>query len=302
MKTATTPSGSLIPPLDLGAILIGAGAGFYARTMVPGPDAAQFIAQAIRHPGFAVVEIHELCPPYATKYEGITVKDLKGLPERTGRPFGIIKEDASRRTFFDGYKVTASRLFELPAAKAIIPDPALRKLDRLTQVVIGGKAGEHVQSAASIAAAAATAAGLYVTLRSDNPVTVGTGFSIAELTLSPEPIHYMGLAQPDLVILVAEEGQRELEGKELFSRKDKTSRVVVDVTLRPPSGVQAEERDLRVRFGPKNAALGALIEEIDRVRWWDAEAWLKAFARLADKPQQDAKRVFEIIHGKEKTI
>ncbi|MFH1262944.1 MAG: thiamine pyrophosphate-dependent enzyme [Pseudomonadota bacterium] len=300
LKTTTTPEGSPIPPLDLGAIMIGAGVGYYARTMVPGNDVSGFIVEAINHPGFACVEIHELCPVFATKRGGVTVADLKSLPERTGKSYGVVKNDRSRPVFFDVYRrAPETKPYRVNPEKGMSPNPTWGNLGSRAQVVIAGKAGEHVQTAATIVGWAAAAAGLYVTLRADNPVTQGTGFSISEITIAPEPIAYLGTRNPDLVLAVAPEGLKELGSRGLFQDGNSFQELVVDSSLPPLTAASETRKEFRKRFGPKNAALGALIEEIGRKGWWSKEAWTAAFTRLPEGARKDAEGVFEKVFGKE---
>ncbi|OYW05667.1 MAG: hypothetical protein B7X11_01755, partial [Acidobacteria bacterium 37-65-4] len=65
--TATTPTGNIIPPIDMLAVLKGANAGFLARKTATDTDLADTIAEAIAHPGFALVEVLELCTEYAVR-------------------------------------------------------------------------------------------------------------------------------------------------------------------------------------------------------------------------------------------
>lgn len=296
MKTTTTPEGNVVPPLDLGAIIIGAGGGFFARTSAPGDDVAGFIAQAIEHPGFSCVEIYELCPTFATRKDGLTARDLKTMPERLGRPFGILKNDRSRAPFVSDNP--DSKHVPSPTTNGgVTPNPAWKKLDKLAQIVIAGRAGEHIQSAATLTATAAAAAGLFATIRTDNPVTQGSGFSLAEITISPEPVAYTGLRNPDVVIVTAAEGQKELESRGVFKNAGSFQRLVGDTTLTLPEAPGIAKADYRTRFGAKNAALGAVIEEISRAAWWDRAAWQAAIDRLPTKQKEDAAELLKKANG-----
>ncbi len=279
LKTTTTPEGCPIPPLDLGAVLIGAGAGFFARTVAPGKELVPLLADALRHPGFACLEVYVLCPTFATSKGGVTGKDLQDLPATEGFRLGVLRSEPRRAVALAsvGSRATSSDEEEPP----IVPDPSLGHLDRLVQVVAAGRAGERVQSAAMLAASAAAAAGLHVAVRTDNPVTQGTGFSLAELTISPDPILYAGPTVPDIVLATAVEGARELEGRGLL-RAGAARRLVFDSEVPSPDGVAVERRDLRKRFGPKNATLAAVIAEASAAGWWDARAWDAAVGRLPE--------------------
>jgi hypothetical protein len=260
MQTTTTPQGCPIPSLDLGALLPGAGAGFLARVVAPSQELAPTIADAIRHAGFACVEVLELCPPFGTRVGGVSGKTL-----REGGPFGILHQETARPAF------TPPCAAAEESDPGIEPHPAWRRLDRTARLLVAGRAGERVQSAALLAATAGCAAGLQVTVRTENPVTQGKGFSLAEITLALEPVAYTGLVAPDVVLVTAPEGQRELEARGLAHG---------DV-----------REDLRTRYGAKGAALGGLVEAIDQAGWWDRQAWAAAVARLPAAHRSDAEAV-----------
>lgn len=173
-----------------------------------------------------------------------------------------------------------------------MPDPSLGRLDRTVQVVAAGRAGERVQSAAMLAASAACAAGLHVAVRTDNPVTQGTGFSLAELTISPDPILFTGQTVPDLVLATAAEGARELEGRGLL-RAGAARRVVFDSEVRSPEGAAVERMDLRKRFGPKNATLACMAAEVSAAGWWDARAWDVAIERLPESRRAETRSLLQ---------
>jgi len=287
MKTATTPGGCPVPPLDLGGVIAAAGGGFYARVVAPGGDVAATILAAIRHPGFAVVELMELCPTFATAVGGITGKELKGIPASRGLALGIVRQDASRPPLREalGLGRHPDGSGAVGGESGVEPEPAWRHLDRTARVVVAGRAGERVQSAAVLAAQAAMAAGLHATVRTDNPVTQGTGFSLAEMGFAPEPIGYIGPASPDLVIVLAPEGQREIAARGLWGATAPGGGILIDTTLEPPEGVSVQRRDLRGKYGPKGAALGALVEEIEARGWWSLQGW-EAAIRLQPRERR----------------
>ena len=275
MKTTTTPGGCPVPPLDLGGVIAAAGGGFYARVVAPGGDVAGTILETLRHPGFAVVEVMELCPTFATAVGGITGRELKGIPASRGLTQGIVRQDPSRPPLREvlGLDRPRGSTEGLAAESGIEPQRTWSQLDRTARVVVAGRAGERVQSAALLAAQAAMAAGLHATVRSDNPVTQGTGFSLAEIVFAPEPIGYLGPASPDLILVLAPEGQREVTARGMWDATATAKSTVVDASLEPPAGVPVRQRDLRGRYGAKGAAVGALVEAIAEQGWWSREAW-----------------------------
>ena len=65
MRSTTTPLGSIEPPFDLSELARAAGASYVARTTTfDFEELPQYIAEAIAHPGFAVVEVLSQCPTY----------------------------------------------------------------------------------------------------------------------------------------------------------------------------------------------------------------------------------------------
>ncbi|HLG19725.1 MAG TPA: thiamine pyrophosphate-dependent enzyme [Bdellovibrionota bacterium] len=292
LKTTTTPNGSPIPALDLGALLMSAGAGFFARTVAPGDDVAVTIQKAIEHPGFACVEILELCPTFATARGGIGGRELRALPERQGMRLGILRQE-TRRPALAGPKSAVSNVS--PEESGVPVTKSWRFLDRPVQVLLAGRAGERIQSAALFCARAAAASGLEMTLRTDNPVTQGSGFSLAEVTFSPEPIGYTGLGAPEIVFVLAEEGQKELQGKGAFKLPEPGCRYLFDGELLPPAGVPAVRTDFRAKFGPKNAALAAAVSEIHSKRWWDGHAWWAALKTLPLNQQGEVRELLAKI-------
>lgn len=64
-RSTTTPFGSIEPPFDAVELALAAGATYVARTTTfDFDDVKRMIAEAVRHPGFAVVEVLSQCPTY----------------------------------------------------------------------------------------------------------------------------------------------------------------------------------------------------------------------------------------------
>jgi Pyruvate/2-oxoacid:ferredoxin oxidoreductase gamma subunit len=76
----------------------------------------------------------------------------------------------------------------------------------LRSVVILGSAGQRVLTAGELVGLAGLSAGLQVTQKNEYNITVLRGPSISELILSPEPIDYTGIKNPDVVLALAAEG------------------------------------------------------------------------------------------------
>jgi len=255
--TATTPAGNAVPPLDLAQVLLASRASFVARKLATDRDLSEVLARAVAHPGFAVVEILELCTAFATRWNPLTGAQLKNVADAAGYQLGILREAPRTR---------AAETFTQRAA----PNAASQRergnplefsaqLTRPVGLVLAGSAGEGVQTAASVLASAAMRAGLQATQKNDNPVTQGTGFSVSEVILSPDEILFTGIEEPDALLVVSGDGCRELGRSGVFGRAGEASLVIADADVTLP---ELPCRIVRFRFrksaGPKAAATAAV--------------------------------------------
>jgi Pyruvate/2-oxoacid:ferredoxin oxidoreductase gamma subunit len=178
------------------------------------------------------------------------------------------------------------REMESPRAKrAKLPLPRISTLAKLpgeVRMVVAGTAGERVQSAAKLFCQAALAAGLYSTQKNDNPVTQGSGFSLSEICLSPKPIEYTGMESPDVVLVVSEDGWKELEANGTVAACRDETLVVLDsqIDMVPPRG-HVVRLPFRREANPQRAALAAMAAWLEKDPLLPAEAWE---AVLASEP------------------
>ena len=272
--TATTPEGNSTPPLDLLALLRTAHATSLARRFATSADLGTTIARAIHHPGFAAVEIVELCTAYGTRWNQATGASLETILERQGQVIGELETEKNRPDFRESYRVVT----ESPRPKSVKPAvPRLATAAKLTgelRLIIAGTAGERVQSAAALLCRAALAAGLYSTQKNDNPVTQGSGFSLSEICLSPKPIEYTGMEQPDVVLAVSRDGWKELEANGTLTACGQETLVVMDSELEaaPPRG-RIVRLPLRREAKPNRAALSAIAAWLEKNSVIPEEAW-----------------------------
>ena len=261
--TSTTPGGNVVPPLDLARVLMAARASFVARRLATDRDLADVIARAIAHPGFAVVEILELCTAYAARWNELTGAQLRQVADRAGYDLGILCEEP-RPTFAEGER--RRRPAEPRREREPQDQPAFTaRLAQPLGLVIAGSAGERVQSAASLLARAAMLAGLHVTQKNDNPVTQGAGFSLSEVTLSPEPVLFTGLERIDALLVVSADGVRELRANGAFDRVSPTTVLLADDTVELPGlPCPVDTYPFRQQAGGKRAALGAIVAWLER--------------------------------------
>jgi pyruvate/2-oxoacid:ferredoxin oxidoreductase beta subunit len=255
--TATTREGNRVPPLDLGALLAAARAPFVARAFATDRELESILKRAIAHPGFAVVEVLELCTAHGSRRNPLGAARMKEIVAEAGYALGVLRDEERPRPL--------ERAIEATAEDSRAPEPPRRftaGLDRRYALVLAGTAGERVQSAATSLAKAALACGLHVSQKNDNPITQGSGFSLSELILSPLPIDFTGIETPDAVLVASDDGARELMRSGTLARCGEGTLVLADagVTLPGRSG-EVRRAPLRAHAGPKGAAAAA-------VAWW----------------------------------
>jgi hypothetical protein len=284
--TTTTPRGNWVPALDLEEVLRGCRAGFFARHLATDRELAPVIADAISYPGFALVEIVELCTGYGVPLNRLDGGSLRRIMEADGRRWGILIKRSDRRPFHDSYRerTGASPRGEARAAEASAAPTFSHRLSGQMGIVMAGSAGERVQSAAAILCQAAVLSGLFCTQKNDYPVTVGTGFSLSEVVLSPKPVLYTGIESPDAVLITSADGLRELQSQRILARLDSAGLVIADESLAAElQGDRLLCLPLRRELSPQMAALGAVTVMIKRTGILEKEALCQGVGVLAGR-------------------
>ncbi len=240
---------------DLCRIMEAAGAP-YARRVIGIGDLSDALTEAFAVRGFSLIEIVEICPSHGVKRNpGRRLPDI--LAEAGIAPDRRVREDETPPFFVEPRK-TESLLDELRPVDTAFESPLKGRFS----IVLAGSAGEGVQSAAGMLAHAAMASGLWATLKGSYPVTVGIGFSTAEVILSSEPILYTGIETPDALLVVSADGLAHRRG--VLEQMEK-GWILADASLAlPPVRAETVTRDFRSMAGPRSAALAALFELLRR--------------------------------------
>ena len=254
--TATTPKGNIVPPVDMCEILKNSNAPFVARALATDQNLASLLQNAIQFKGFSAVEILELCTEYAVQQNDLTGKKLAEIAANHKWKLGMVNESDRRDTFEKRYR-SVNEPGVVGKAAASVQSIVPSSLKKPISIVLAGSAGEKVQSAAGILCQAAVNCGLQVTQKNDNPVTQGSGFSLSEIWLSPNEIHFTGIESPDFVIVTSEDGLREMRSQRTFEKLSQDSLVYIDDSLQE-SGVNSRY-PFRKRFGASRASIGALV-------------------------------------------
>jgi 2-oxoglutarate ferredoxin oxidoreductase subunit beta len=295
--TSTTLKGNWVPAVDMEQVLGGCQAGFYARQLATDRNLGEVIAAAIAHPGFAVVEILELCTGFGVPLNRMDGKALRVIAEAGGHQLGVRIERADRRPYHEVYR----EQFPVPAGDPAPPPadavPAPRFAHGLAgplTAVIAGSAGERVQTAAAVLCQAAVLSGLHCVQKNDYPVTVGSGFSLSEVKLAPEPILYTGIDSPDAVIITSADGLREVRGRGDLERLAPGGFVIADETLAADlHGTGVSFLPLRRTLTAPMAALGAVTLLIERTRALERGALVAAAGVLAPDQRPAFERAME---------
>jgi len=257
--TPTTPSGNLIPPLDVCKIVSDCHAGFVARQLATEQSLTNTIAEAITRPGFSLVEIVELCTEHGTTRNPLSGRALVDILHNHGQEMGRIADESQRLEFGRAYSGKFPRNGHVAAVQSEgISAKTQQTVGKSFGIVVAGSAGEKVQSAASKFCVKAIEAGLYCTQKNDNPVTQGSGFSIAEVVLSPEEVLFTGIEVPDAVLVISEDGLRELKMQGLFDRLTPATQLILDASLEPPLCKAGVTQHPFRREGGREAATKAL--------------------------------------------
>ena len=217
--TSSTPKGNLEQPLDIVSSVGVNGANFAARTTVFHPELSNMIARGIDQPGFSLVDIWEICTAYYGAQNRINKTKLEETLKKLHFDTGILFK-GERMEFSRRYR--ESLLGEKDRKEVLqfqdLEPCCQSSLKEITQVVIAGAAGAKIATAGSLFSQGAIYAGLQAAQRGNYPVTVKTGHSIAEVTLSPKEILSMEVEKPAVLIALFPEGLENVQ--HLIARMD----------------------------------------------------------------------------------
>lgn len=224
-RTATTLSGTLVPNIHIAKLLEAAHAGFIARKLATDRDLDDVLLEAFQYDGFALVEIVELCTGYATKWNPLSKKDIEIILENTDQEERgvIVKKDV--KSFAKKYQeaFNAKDDYRKPA---IIKANFENKNDVDLKIILSGSAGEGVQFASSTLAKSLVKQSLNISQKNDNPVTIGTGYSVSELKVSSEEILYSAIDSADYILISTQDGFNRIIGE---VKKDTT--IIIDTSV-----------------------------------------------------------------------
>ncbi len=263
--TTTTPFGNVEGPMDLCATVGAAGAAWVYRATTFDKDLPAVIAEAIRQPGFAMIDMWELCTAYYVPRNDLTKKDLMAMLGAQNFDTGLLT-DKPRPEYSASYRAS----FETGGKERREIPPIEREftssVSAQTGVFVAGSAGQKIKSTATVFAEGGIFAGLNATQKDDYPITVQTGHSVAEIIFSPDPIEYAGIISPKYFVAISYDGV--LRTKARIAKLPETCTVYAEETLDLPE-TKAKVRRMPFdklgksigRYSVATAALGAMLED-----------------------------------------
>ena len=199
------------PPFDVVQLAHDAGAVFSCR-VTSHKNFESTLTEAFKVDGFSLVEISSLCQPYGagkmTELEAWTEEEEVLRNKRAPLP--------------PPFKATTSLITD----EDILTAEFTSNIKDRYGIVMAGSAGGGVQAAGKLLANAGILSGLESTMKGEYPITIGTGFSVAEVILSRNPINYTGLEKPDLAIILTQDGLNKIK-----DRLDTDSEILADTSL-----------------------------------------------------------------------
>lgn len=267
-KTPTKPDGSTKMSYDICKIVAAAGAP-YVRRIVGIGDISDALAEAFGRTGFSLVEVMEICPSYGVKSN--PEMKLAKVVENSGLATTVIADHPA-----EPYRTNLREgLPSLISDSLVIPTEVGTSLQHELRVMFCGSAGEGVQVAAELLAVAGIRAGLESTKKGSYPVTVGVGFSAAEVILSSGEINYTGTVTPDYMIITSKEG---LDYGRKAAGRMKTGKIFLDESLEAPAtSAEVDKFPFREKVTGRNASFAGLFYFLGTTGVFPMEALVNAF-------------------------
>lgn len=301
-RTPTTPGGSIDQPLDIGQLVVASGAGFVARCSALDRNFGEYIDKTLAAPGFALLDIWELCVAYYMPQNKLTPPALVEMSKNLGMPFGVLAdrrhEGAEAQGHEQSHRPPAGAADQSPDPKAgaagltTVPRPAPREAPRLdpawfadwparAELCVAGSAGERIRSAVGVIGEVCVAGGLFAAQLDDYPITVRKGHSISNLIIARRPIRYTGLRAPDLLVVQSDDGLKRLGSLDAIA-PDSVVIASEDLVM-PPINAPVWKLALKpiaAQVLRENVALSLLSAAIVKRGWMSADA-LRAAASAA---------------------
>ena len=229
--TSTTPRGNLEGPMDLCKTVAAAGGAWVFRATTFDRELSDIFFNAIKQPGFSMVDTWEQCAAYYSVKNKINKKKFTSMLNSLGFETGLLF-DNPRPEYTDQYRKKNKKKKQAINIPPPIENIYRNSLKKQTGFIIAGSAGQKIKSTATLFAQASMFCGLKATQKDDYPITVMTGPSIAEIILSPQCIEYTAIESPDYLVVISEDGVKRVRQK--IENLSKECFIVTDTSINLP--------------------------------------------------------------------
>jgi 2-oxoglutarate ferredoxin oxidoreductase subunit beta len=283
-KTPTLPEGKQKEGYDICKLISTSGSAYTERVLGVG-DYSDSLAAAFSTKGFSLVEVMEICPGYGIKSNpGLK---LSSLVKDAGLQLKVFENNENR-----GYSFTKPTEINLCSDKHVIEKVFNTRLKGRFSVSLAGSAGEGIQSAAEFLAKAAMKSGLHVTKKGSYPVTVGVGFSAADVIMSSEPINFTGISVPDILIITSSDG---LSYSRATAAGMKKGKILIDDQLEAPAtGAGVIKVPFRSRAGERNSSMYSIFWFLNTDQVIPVEAMRQVFLENKISKKVSVEKMMEI--------
>ncbi len=204
--TSTTPLGNLEHPLDICATVGVNGAAYVYRGSSFDKDLADRIVAGMQKPGFALLDVWDLCTAYYVRSNKFTRAGMEDSMRSWGMEPGLLYDRVTSE-YATGYRAAHEGIVGTPTMSARpIPVEFEATLNHPMSLVVAGSAGGKIRSASRLIALGGIRSGLWAAQRDDYPVTVKSGHSVSELWLAPEEMPLTAVTQPDVLAIISDDG------------------------------------------------------------------------------------------------
>ncbi|TWT41065.1 2-oxoglutarate oxidoreductase subunit KorB [Phycisphaerae bacterium RAS1] len=286
-RTSTTPDGTNDRVFDLCQTATLSGAAYVARCSALDACATDYIAAALQTPGFALLDLWEICTAYYMPANKLSPAGLRGLSAELGLDFGVRSVGSPRPTAEPppGARRAPAADTEVQRHENAQPLPWPRRVE----ICVAGSAGQRIRSAVGVIGEVAVAGGLHAAQLDDFPITVRRGHSISNLIVDRDPILYAGVDHPALVLILSDDGLKRLGD---LSALGPESLLIADAGLSLPATTARVMRlatgDIAKRVGAAAMALAVLTIGLVRGGWIDARLLATAAERSLGGRYRDA--------------
>jgi len=284
-RTETSPLGSIESPLDVcGLARAGRGGwtGRIASTRDNAKEMEDMLFEALSYDGFSLLDVWEACTGAYLKRNDLPESGLEEAMQKSGLTRTSEVLDRPEYSLEYRHRII-NEVMGQPLSRTDLTPSFTSGLERRSGIVIGGSAGQAIESAATIFGAGAILAGLCATQRNIYPITRQSGHSLSETIISPDRIEYTGIEVPDHLIVLSGEGLGVVKG--MMTAMGSSGLIIVGEELgnelgRMKARVHRIPESGELGLGKQSAVMVALTLLLHRSGMYPVEALKEACRRV----------------------